>query len=103
MSVLGHEQESSAPHEVKTEHRRTAGGGSIDQRANGRFRVRFMTADGRRHSTTFATLDEVTAGTHQTDLVVQTERPHVHVGRADHRHLVVDGEELGMQDSRFGV
>ncbi len=58
MSVLGHEQESSAPHEVKTEHRRTAGGGSIDQRANGRFRVRFMTADGRRHSTTFATLDE---------------------------------------------
>ncbi len=58
MNDPGHEQESVSPHEATTGQRRTAGGGSIDQRANGRFRVRFSTTDGRRRSTTFATEDE---------------------------------------------
>ncbi len=58
MNDPDHEQESVSPHEATTGQRRTAGGGSIDQRANGRFRVRFSTTDGRRRSTTFATQDE---------------------------------------------
>src|SRR5215213_4555822 len=36
----------------------------------------------------------------QADLVVESERPHIHVARADHTRLVVNGEEFRVKDGR---
>src|SRR5690606_1132120 len=44
-----------------------------------------------------------TVGDHQAHLVVECERAHVHVARAEDRDVVVDREVLRVQDVRLGV